>query len=131
MYVQLACARPREGACPDAPGMEAKQPFAAVLDDDLKIPLASGDKGLVELIAVTCRDERQNSRKSSPTGSRPRVIAIGRPIPNWSTSRCWNCSPTSAGTLQDLHRIGWRIEFMRPWTELIGGCRRSRLSARP
>src|ERR1700755_667640 len=54
MYVQLAFVLDRVKAmAPMHPEWKTKQPFAAVLDDDLKTLLASGDKGLVELIAVT------------------------------------------------------------------------------
>src|ERR1700755_2068594 len=54
MYVQLAFALDRVKAlAPMHPEWKTMQPFAAVLDDDLKTLLASGDKGLVELIAVT------------------------------------------------------------------------------
>src|ERR1700755_2641565 len=54
MYVQLAFALDRvKTLAPQHPEWKTMQPFAAVLDDDLKTLLASGDKGLVELIAVT------------------------------------------------------------------------------
>ncbi|MGY4424481.1 hypothetical protein ACVWY2_006930 [Bradyrhizobium sp. JR6.1] len=35
------------------PDWKDKQPFAAVLDGDLKAVAASGEKGLAELVAVT------------------------------------------------------------------------------
>src|SRR5207302_7172297 len=54
MYVQLAFALDRVKAlAPMHPEWKTKQPFAAVLDGDLKALAASGEKGLVELIAVT------------------------------------------------------------------------------
>src|SRR5260221_7128499 len=54
MYVQLAFALDRVKALtPMHPEWKTKQPFAAVLDGDLKALLASGEKGLVELIAET------------------------------------------------------------------------------
>src|ERR1700743_462573 len=54
MYVQLAFALDRVKAlAPMHPDWKTKQPFAAVLDDDLKALMESGEKGLVDLIAVT------------------------------------------------------------------------------
>src|SRR5258708_37550136 len=54
MYVQLAFALDRVKALrPMHPEWKTKQPFAAVLDGDLKALLASGEKGLVEIIAAT------------------------------------------------------------------------------
>ena len=54
MYVQLAFALDRvKTLAPMHPEWKTKQPFAAVLDDDMKALAASGEKGLVEIIAVT------------------------------------------------------------------------------
>ena len=54
MYIQLAFALDRVKAlAPMHPEWKTKQPFAAVLDSDLKALAASGEKGLVEIIAVT------------------------------------------------------------------------------
>ena len=54
MYVQLAFALDRvKVMAPMHPEWKTKQPFAAVLDGDLKALMASGEKGLVEIIAVT------------------------------------------------------------------------------
>jgi len=54
MYVQLAFALDRvKVMAPMHPEWKTKQPFAGVLDGDLKAVMASGEKGLVELIAVT------------------------------------------------------------------------------
>jgi len=54
MYVQLAFALDRVKAmAPMHPEWKTKQPFAAVLDGDMKALAASGEKDLVEIIAVT------------------------------------------------------------------------------
>src|SRR5687768_13202745 len=54
MYVQLAFILDRVKAlAPMHPEWKTKQPFAAVLDGDFKALAASGEKGLVELVAVT------------------------------------------------------------------------------
>src|SRR6478672_3766534 len=53
MYVQLAFALDRvKIMAPMHPEWKTKQPFAAVLDGDMKALAASGEKGLVEIIAV-------------------------------------------------------------------------------
>jgi phosphoglycolate phosphatase-like HAD superfamily hydrolase len=54
MYIQLAFALDRVKVMASMhPEWKTKQPFAAVLDGDLKALAASGEKGLVEIIAVT------------------------------------------------------------------------------
>ena len=54
MYVQLAFILDRvKELAPQNPGWKTKQPFKAVLDGDLKAALASGEKGLMRLVAVT------------------------------------------------------------------------------
>ena len=54
MYIQLAFALDRVKAlAPQHPEWKTKQPFAAVLEGDMKALAASGEKGLVEIIAVT------------------------------------------------------------------------------
>jgi hypothetical protein len=54
MYVQLAFVLDRVRAlAPLHPEWKDKQPFKAVLDGDMKAVAASGERGLVELVAVT------------------------------------------------------------------------------
>ena len=54
MYIQLAFALDRVKVMAAMhPEWKTKQPFAAVLDGDMKALAASGEKGLVEIIAVT------------------------------------------------------------------------------
>ena len=54
MYVQLAFALDRvKVMAPMHPEWKTKQPFAAVLDGDMKALAASGENGLVE---ISCRD---------------------------------------------------------------------------
>ena len=54
MYVQLAFALDRVKAlAPQHPDWKNKQPFKAVLDGDMRALAASGEKGLVELMAAT------------------------------------------------------------------------------
>ena len=54
MYVQLAFILDRVRVlAPQNPAWKTKQPYKAVLDGDMKALAASGEKGLVELMAVT------------------------------------------------------------------------------
>jgi hypothetical protein len=54
MYVQLAFILDRVKAlAPQNPSWKSKQPFKAVLDGNMRAIAASGEKGLMELVAVT------------------------------------------------------------------------------
>ena len=54
MYVQFAFVFDRvKVLAPQNPDWKTKQPFKAILDGDMKALAASGEKGLVELIAAT------------------------------------------------------------------------------
>ncbi|MEJ2428437.1 MAG: HAD family hydrolase [Deltaproteobacteria bacterium] len=54
MYTQLAFALDRiKALAPQHPEWKSKQPFKAVLDNDLKALAAAGEKGLVELIMAS------------------------------------------------------------------------------
>src|SRR6187401_1820291 len=54
MYVQMAFALDRVKAlAPQHPEWQTKQPFASVLKGDVKGVAASGEKGLMELMAAT------------------------------------------------------------------------------
>jgi len=54
MYTQLAFALDRiKAMAPQHPEWKTKQPFKAVLDDDMKALAAGGEKGLVELIMIS------------------------------------------------------------------------------
>ena len=54
MYVQLAFALDRVKAlAPEHPEWKTKEPFAAVLEGDLKAVAAWGEKGLVDIVMAT------------------------------------------------------------------------------
>jgi haloacid dehalogenase-like hydrolase len=54
MYVQLAFILDRvKTLAPQNPSWKTKQPFKAVLDGDMRALAASGERGLVQLMAVT------------------------------------------------------------------------------
>ena len=75
---------------------------------DMKALAASGERGLVEIIAAThagmttdefCQDRDRLAR------DRARSAVSSGPTPSWSTSRCWSCSLSARQRLQDLHRF--------------------------
>jgi haloacid dehalogenase-like hydrolase len=127
MYVQLAFILDRVKAmAPMHPEWKAKQPFAAVLDNDFKALAASGERGLVELVAVT---------HAGMTGAEFEKI-----VNEWlETARDHRFKrPYTELVYQPMVELlaylrtsgfttfiasGGGIEFMRPWTERIYGVR--------
>ena len=61
---------------PEHPEWNEKQPFKAIIDGDLKAALASGEKGLLEIVAATHAGmtDRDVRCDSSPSGSPSRGI---------------------------------------------------------
>ena len=125
MYVQLAFALDRvKVMAPMHPEWKTKQPFAAVLDGDLKAVMASGEKGLVELIAVT--------HAGMTTAEFEKIVT------DWlATARDHRFKRSytelvyqpmlellaylRANGFKTFIASGGGIEFMRPWTERIYG----------
>jgi hypothetical protein len=125
MYIQLAFALDRvKELAPMHPEWKSKQPFQAVLDGDLRALAASGEKGLVEIIAVThagmttsefekivvewlakARDRRFN---------RPYTELVYQPMLEL-------LAYLRANGFKTFIVSGGGIEFMRPWTERIYG----------
>ncbi len=118
---------------PMHPEWKTRQPFAAVLDGDMKALAASGEKGLVEIIAVThagmttaefekiisdwlatARDHRFK---------RPYTELVYQPMLELLTYLRGNGFKTFIVS-------GGGIEFVRPWTERIYGIPQNRLSDR-
>jgi hypothetical protein len=125
MYVQLAFALDRVKAlAPMHPEWKTKQPFAAVLDDDLTTLLASGDKGLVELIAVTHAGMNTAEFEKIVAGwlatardrrfKRPYTELVYQPMLEL-------LAYLRANGFKTFIVSGGGIEFMRPWTERIYG----------
>ena len=112
MYVQFAFILDRVKAlAPQNPGWKTKQPFKAVLDGDMKALAASGEKGLVELMAATHAgmtvDEFDKivsdwlATARDPRFKKP-VHRTGLPADAGGA----RVSPRQR--LQDLHRLRWR-----------------------
>lgn len=125
MYVQLAFALDRVKAlAPMHPEWKDKQPFAAVLNGDMKAMAATGEKGMVELIAAT--------HAGMTTAEFEKIVA------DWlTTARDHRFKrPYTELIYQPMLELlgylrangfktfivsGGGVEFMRPWTDKIYG----------
>lgn len=125
MYVQLAFVLDRVKAlAPMHPEWKTRQPFAAVLDGDLKALAESGEKGLVELVAVThagmttTEFEKITSEWLATARDhrfkRPYTELVYQPMVELLAYLKTNGFKTFIAS-------GGGIEFMRPWTERIYG----------
>jgi len=125
MYVQLAFILDRAKAlAPQNPGWKTKQPFKAVLDGDLRALAASGEKGLMELVAVThagMTAEEFAKIASDWIGSardhrfkRPYTELVYQPMLEL-------LAYLRANGFKTFIVSGGGIEFMRPWTERVYG----------
>jgi hypothetical protein len=125
MYVQFAFILDRVKAmAPQNPGWKTKQPFKAVLDGDMKALAASGEKGLVELMAVTHAgmtvDEFARivtewlATARHPRFKRPYTELVYQPMLEV-------LAYLRANGFKTFIVSGGGIEFMRPWTEKIYG----------
>jgi phosphoserine phosphatase len=125
MYVQLAFILDRVRAlAPQNPDWKAKQPFQAVLDGDMKALAASGEKGLVELMAAThagmTTDEFHKivsewlATARDPRFKRPYVELVYQPMLEL-------LAYLRANGFKTFIVSGGGIEFMRPWAERVYG----------
>jgi hypothetical protein len=125
MYVQLAFALDRVKAmAPMHPEWKDKQPFKAVLDDDMKMLAESGERGLVELIMVTHAGMTTSEFSSivtnwlatarDPRFKRPHTELVYQPMLELLAYLRTNGFKTFIVS-------GGGVEFMRPWTEKIYG----------
>jgi len=125
MYVQLAFILDRVKAlAPQNPAWKTKQPFKAVLDGDMKAMAASGEKGLVELMAVTHAgmtvDEFAKivagwlATARHPKFNKPYTELVYQPMLEV-------LAYLRANGFKTFIVSGGGIEFMRPWSEKVYG----------
>jgi len=125
MYVQLAFALDRVKAlAPMHPEWKAKEPFKAVLDNDIATLAKSGQKGLLELVMAThagmTTDEfakiASNWIKTArhPRFKRPYTDLVYQPMLELLVY-------LRASGFKAFIVSGGGIEFMRPWSERIYG----------
>ena len=125
MYVQLAFALDQVKAmAPEHPEWKKKQPFKAVLDNDMKALAAAGQRGLVELIMATHADVSTEdfervvtdwiSKARHPRFKRPYTECVYQPMLELTAY-------LRANGFRTYIVSGGGIEFMRPWTERVYG----------
>ncbi|SEG75639.1 HAD family hydrolase [Bosea lathyri] len=125
MYVQLAFILDRVKALsPQNPGWKTKQPFKAVLEGDMRALAASGEQGLMQLIATThggmtsdefakiATDWLETARH--PRFKRPYTELVYQPMLEL-------LSYLRANGFKTYIASGGGVEFMRPWTERVYG----------
>lgn len=125
MYVQLAFVLDRVRMfAPQNPGWKTRQPFKAVLDGDMSALAASGEQGLMQLIAVThagmTSDEFARialewlATARHPRFKRPYTELVYQPMLELLTY-------LRANGFKTYIVSGGGVEFMRPWTERVYG----------
>src|SRR6266436_7753588 len=125
MYVQLAFVLDRVKALsPMHPEWKDKQPFAAVLDGDLKAVAASGEKGVAELVAVT--HAGMTTSEFEKIVADWLVTARDRRFKRPYTELVYQpmlelLAYLRAKGFKNFIVSGGGIEFMRPWTDQIYG----------
>jgi hypothetical protein len=125
MYTQLQFALDRVKAlAPEHPEWATTQPFQAVLDGDMKALAASGDKGLMEIIAAThagmttaqfqtiVSDWLATAR--DPRFKRPYTELVYQPMLEL-------LAYLRANHFKTFIVSGGGVEFMRPWSEPVYG----------
>jgi len=125
MYVQMAFILERVKAlAPMHPEWKTKQPFQAVLDNDLRALAASGEKGLVELMAATHAGMTSEeftkivsdwlAAARDPRFKRPYTELVYQPMLEV-------LGFLRANGFRTFIVSGGGIEFMRPWAGRIYG----------
>jgi phosphoglycolate phosphatase-like HAD superfamily hydrolase len=125
MYVQLAFVIDRvHQLAPQHPAWKTTQPFQGVLEGDMKAVAATGEKGLMQLMAAThtgmTSDEFQKivtgwiATTQHPRFKRPYTQCVYQPMLEL-------LAYLRANGFKTYIVSGGGIEFMRPWTERVYG----------
>jgi hypothetical protein len=125
MYVQLAFILDRvKTLAPQNPSWKNKQPFKAVLTGDMKALAASGERGLVQLMAVTHAGmtSEEFAKIVSDWLASARDHRFKRPYTELVYQPMLELlAYLRANGFKTFIVSGGGIEFMRPWTERIYG----------
>jgi len=125
MYVQLAFALDRAKAlAPEHPEWKAMEPFKSVLSEDIKGVLASGERGLVELImathtGMTVEEFNQISNYWLTLSKHPKFNRSYKELVYQPMLELLGYLRTNG--FKTYIVSGGGIEFMRPWTEKVYG----------
>jgi phosphoglycolate phosphatase-like HAD superfamily hydrolase len=125
VYFQLLFAIDRVKAlAPDHPEWATKQPFKAVIENDMEALHAAGEHGLIELVMAThaemTTDEFEQividwlATATHPTTGRPYTEMVYQPMLEV-------LDYLRANGFKTFIVSGGGIEFMRPWTEAVYG----------
>jgi phosphoglycolate phosphatase-like HAD superfamily hydrolase len=125
VYFQVAFAFDRVKAmAPQHPEWKTTQPFKAILDKDMKALAAAGEKGLLQIMAVThtgmTTDEfsktvlEWTASARHPRFNRPYTELVYQPMLEL-------LSYLRANGFKTFIVSGGGIEFMRPWVEKVYG----------
>jgi haloacid dehalogenase-like hydrolase len=125
MYTQLAFTMDRvKQLAPKHPAWKTTQPFKGALDGDMKAVEATGEKGLVQLMAAThagmTTDQFQTivtdwiATAKHPRFKRPYTHCVYQPMLEL-------LAYLRANGFKTYIVSGGGIEFMRPWTERVYG----------
>jgi phosphoglycolate phosphatase-like HAD superfamily hydrolase len=125
IYVQLAFALDRVKAlAPKHPEWKQKQPFTGILEGDMKAVAAAGEKGLMEVMAIThvgnTTEEFEKvvsdwiASAKHPKLNRPYTDLVFQPMLELLTY-------LRANGFKTFIVSGGGVEFMRPWTERVYG----------
>jgi hypothetical protein len=124
-YTQLAFALDRVKAlAPQHPEWKTTQPFQAALKDDMQTLMASGEKGLLELVMATHAGMTTDEFESIvvawlATAKHPKY---GRPFTELAYQPMLELLEyLRANGFKTFIVSGGGIEFMRPWTEEVYG----------
>jgi phosphoglycolate phosphatase-like HAD superfamily hydrolase len=125
MYTQLAFALDRVKAlAPKHPEWKTKQPFKAVLDDDMKALAAAGEKGLVELIMASHAGMSTAEFEAIVTDwlDKARHPRFKRPYTELAYQPMLELlAHLRANGFKTYIVSGGGVEFMRPMTEKVYG----------
>lgn len=131
MYTQLAFVLDRvKQLAPEHPEWRTQQPFAAILAGDVDGLAASGQRGIVELVAATHANitseefarvvERWLATARHPTLHRPYTELVYVPMLEL-------LAYLRANGFSTFIASGGGVDFMRPWTEHVYGVRRDQV----
>lgn len=125
MYTQMAFVLDRVKAlAPQHPEWKQRQPFKAILEDNLKALAAGGEKGMMQVLTATSTGmttqdfegtvKQWVSTAQHPRFHRPYIECVYQPMLELMAF-------LRANGFKTYITSGGGVEFMRPWTEQVYG----------